>query len=75
MDNKKDQPKKPLNQALRLTGAGAQMGVTIWLCAELGGYLDDKYFLGTSWCLLVLTLLGIAVSIYHLINQVNKLNN
>ncbi len=69
---KKNSSKRPLNKAMRLSGAGLQMLVTIFLFNWLGKWLDATYskgFLETT-C----TLFGIFVSIYLLIRQVNKLN-
>lgn len=61
-------PKKALNNALKLSGAGMQMGLTIFACNWLGKYLDthyDKTFWETT-----LTLLGIFASMYLIIRQV-----
>ena len=38
--NQKNNPKKPLNKALQLSGAGLQMGLTIYLGFLLGKWLD-----------------------------------
>lgn len=71
--SKKSSQKKPLNKALRFTGAGLQMGVTIYLFNWLGKWLDQKYakdFLETS-C----TLFAIFASMYAIIRQVLKISN
>lgn len=69
MNNSNNQKKNgPLNKAAHLTGAGLQMGLTIYLFNVLGGWLDhkfDKGFYETG-----LTLLGIFASIYLMIKQV-----
>ncbi|WP_430410826.1 AtpZ/AtpI family protein [Kordia sp.] len=70
---KEKKPTKPLNKALRLSGAGLQMGLTIYACNYLGNWLDTKYdqtFLETS-----LTLFGIFISMYLIIKQVLKITD
>ena len=71
---KNDKPKRPLNTALQLSGAGIQMGVTIWLGAQLGKWLDAKYPADKNWFTIGITLFAVGISLYHLIQQVNKLN-
>ncbi|WP_298418117.1 AtpZ/AtpI family protein [uncultured Kordia sp.] len=70
---KEKKPTKPLNKALRLSGAGLQMGLTIYACNYLGNWLDIKYdqaFWETSF-----TLFGIFASMYLIIKQVLKITN
>ncbi|UTW68122.1 AtpZ/AtpI family protein [bacterium SCSIO 12643] len=74
MDKNKDKKKRPLNTAIQLTGVGAQMGVTIYLGAKLGKYLDTQYPNDKNWFTIGITLFAVAVSLYNLIQQVNKLN-
>lgn len=60
--------KKPLNNFLRFTGAGLQMGLTIYMFNWLGKWLDNTYekdFIET-----LLTLLAIFSSMYLIIRQV-----
>ena len=60
--------KKPLNNFLRFTGAGLQMGLTIYMFNWLGKWLDKTYqkdFFET-----LLTLLAIFSSMYLIIRQV-----
>lgn len=69
---KEKKQKQPLNKAMRLSGAGIQMLVTILLFNWFGEWLDVKFnktFLETT-----LTLCGIFASMYLLIRQVNKLD-
>jgi len=72
--NKNDKPKRPLNTAFQLSGVGIQMGVTIWLGAQLGEWLDEKYPADKNWFTIGFTLFAVGISLYHLIAQVNKLN-
>jgi hypothetical protein len=68
----KNAQKKPLNKAIRLSGAGLQMGFTIYLGFLLGGWLDNKF--GLSFLTEAITLLAIFLAMYSLIKQANKIN-
>jgi membrane protein DedA with SNARE-associated domain len=63
---------KPLNKALQLSGAGLQMGVTIYLGFLLGEWLDQK--LELTFLTEVITLFAILLAMYSLIKQANKIN-
>lgn len=71
--NKKKEAKKPLNKAIQLSGAGLQMGVTIYLGFLLGKWLDTKF--STTYLTQTITLLAIFLSIYVLIRQANNIND
>ena len=64
--------KKPLNKALQLSGAGLQMGATIYVGFLLGKRLDVK--LGLTFLTEVVTLFAIFLAMYSLIKQANKIN-
>tara|TARA_R110000796_G_scaffold37722_1_gene94985 strand:- start:21301 stop:21528 length:228 start_codon:yes stop_codon:yes gene_type:complete len=69
-------PKKEntgLKNAAILSGAGLQMGLTIYLGNLLGSWLDKKF--EASFLEITITLLAIFLSIYSLIRQVKKINN
>lgn len=66
-------PKAP-NRFLQLTGIGLQMGLTIYLGAQLGKYLDGQYPMGKNWFTIGFTLLAVAISLYNLLRQVNRIN-
>ncbi|KGL62564.1 AtpZ/AtpI family protein [Polaribacter sp. Hel1_85] len=70
--NKKDAQKKPLNKAIQLSGAGLQMGLTIYLGFLLGKWLDVKF--ETSFLKETVTLLAIFLAMYSLIKKANKIN-
>ncbi|MFH4969211.1 AtpZ/AtpI family protein [Gaetbulibacter sp. M240] len=75
-NEKQDQnPKKPLKNFAILTGAGLQMGVTIYLFVRLGKWLDQTYNAGGKLFLVAMTLLGVAISLYALVKQLNRLNS
>lgn len=71
--NKKSNKKEPLNKALQLSGAGLQMGLTIYLGFLLGKWLDTT--LETSFLKETVTLLAIFLAMYSLIKQANKIND
>lgn len=75
MSNKKDSQKKPLKNALILTGVAFQMGVTIYLFVWLGKWLDTSYNDGKSMYVAITTITGVGVSLYLVVKQLNKLNS
>jgi len=68
-------PKKPLKNALILTGAAFQMGATIYLFVFLGKWLDCAYNDGNRFYSIISTLAGVAVSLYLIIKQLNRINS
>lgn len=73
--NKKPTKKsKPLNKFARLSGIGLQMGATIFLGAYLGKYLDQKYPSDKKWFTIGITIIAVALSLYNVLKQVNKIN-
>jgi uncharacterized membrane protein YfcA len=71
--NKKNSQKKPLNKALQLSGAGLQMGLTIYLGFLLGKWLDKTF--ETNFLKETVTLLAIFLAMYSLIKQANRIND
>lgn len=74
-EKKNPNPKKPLKNFAILTGVGLQMGITIYLFVQLGKWLDTRYSDGGKLFLVIMTLLGVAISLYALIKQLNRINN
>lgn len=74
MEKSNKDKKKPLNTAVQLSGAGIQMGVTIYLGAELGKYLDTIYPNEKNGFTIGVTLFAVAVAMYSLIQQINRIN-
>ena len=64
---------KPLNKAIQLSGAGLQMGLTIYLGFLLGKWLDTKF--QTTFLKETVTLLAVFLAMYSLIKQANKIND
>ncbi|MDG1451260.1 MAG: AtpZ/AtpI family protein [Polaribacter sp.] len=70
---KKSAQKKPLHKALQLSGAGLQMGLTIYLGFLLGKWLELKF--EVPFLTEITTLVAIFLSMYSLIKQANKIND
>ncbi|NCO62370.1 MAG: AtpZ/AtpI family protein [Flavobacteriales bacterium] len=49
------------------------MGVTIYLFVLLGKWLDNKFNDGNKGYLIIMTLLGVGISLYVVIKQVNRI--
>ncbi|MCF7566797.1 AtpZ/AtpI family protein [Sabulilitoribacter arenilitoris] len=54
-------------------GIGMQMGVTIYLFVLLGKWLDTNYNDGEKLYLIIMTLLGVAISLYAVLKQINRI--
>ena len=50
------------------------MGVTIYLFAYAGKFLDQKYPSDKNWFTISLTIVGVAISLYNILKQVNRIN-
>ena len=69
----KGKPKNQLKQIGILSGIGIQMGVIIYLFVLLGKWLDTNYNEGDKLYVIVFTLLGVAVSLYVVVKQLNSI--
>ena len=65
---------KQSKKFLVLTGIAIQMGVTVFLGAYLGKYLDMKYYFSKKWFTMLFTILSIGISIYFLLRQIKRIN-
>lgn len=77
MDNQKKENKNKGNQLKNLaamSGVAIQMGIIIYLFVLLGKWLDGKFTDGGKLFLIVCTLLGVGISLYVVLKQINKLN-
>ncbi|MDG2195145.1 MAG: AtpZ/AtpI family protein [Polaribacter sp.] len=72
--NKLQQPKKPLNKFIRLTGVGLQMGITMYVAAYIGKKLDTNYGFEKKYFTLSLVILGFLASLWSLLAQLKKIN-
>ena len=73
-ENKKNKKKQPKHFII-LVAVASQMGITIFLGATLGKFLDAKYQTEKAWFTIVLTLFGLLISLYSVFQTLNKLNN
>jgi F0F1-type ATP synthase assembly protein I len=63
------------NNFARFSGIAFQMGATIFLAAYAGKWLDGIYPSSKKWFTIVFTLLGVALSLYNVLRQINKIND
>ncbi len=70
----KENQKKPLNKYLALSGVGLQMGITIYLFAYLGKWIDAKYPNEKNIYTLICVTFGFVISLYSLIKQLERIN-
>jgi len=70
----KENPKKQRNKYLALTGVGLQMGLTIYLFAYLGKWLDVKYPHEKKIYTLIFVILGVVISLYSINKQMERIN-
>ena len=75
MTHQKPSQKKPLKNALVLTGVAFQMGATIYLLVMLGKWLDNTYNNGARAYVIVATLMGVGISLYLTVKQLNRINS
>ncbi|WP_246147035.1 AtpZ/AtpI family protein [Seonamhaeicola marinus] len=74
MENKDKEPKKQLKQIAALSGIAIQMGLTIYLFVMLGKWLDATYNNSGKAFLIICTLVGVAIALYAVLKQINRLN-
>ena len=60
---------------IKFSGIALQMGATIFLMAYLGKWLDERYPADKKWFTMFLTILGVSISLYNVIRQLNKHND
>ena len=72
--NPEKNSKKKGNPYLQFSAMGFQMAVVIGGMAWLGNYLDTKYANEKPIWTIVLSLSGIAISLYIVIKQANRLS-
>ena len=63
-----------LKNYARFSVIAAQMGVTIFAGAYLGKWLDTKFPMDEKWFTVVFTILAVAISLFNVLRQVNKIN-
>ena len=73
-DKKSSKKPKPLKNFARFSGIAAQMGITIFLGAYFGKWLDQKYPSNKKWFTIGLTILAVCLSLYNVLRQLKKNN-
>lgn len=73
-ENKKNKKKQP-KRFIVLIAVASQMGITIFLGATLGKYLDAKYQCSKPWFTIVFTLAALVASLYSVLKTLKKLND
>lgn len=73
MAKNQDQKKEQLNKYLKFSGLGVQMGVIIGLSAWGGKSLDEYYEFKTPIMTIILSLMGVGISLYVVLKEVTKL--
>ncbi len=63
----------PLKQLGILSAIGLQMGVIIYLFVRLGKWIDQSFFPDQKLFLILCTLLGVAISLYVVVKQLNRI--
>lgn len=70
----KNQKKQP-NKLLFFSSLGIEMGLTIYLSAKLGKWLDYKYPNDKNYFTLIIILIGFVGSMIVLIKKLQKIQN
>jgi uncharacterized membrane protein YfcA len=77
MEKEKKSSKKPKlpNNFARFSGIAIQMGVTIFLGAYAGKWLDQKYPSDKKWFTMGLTIFSVGLALFNILRQLNKIND
>ncbi|NOR28855.1 MAG: hypothetical protein GQ540_10065 [Lutibacter sp.] len=67
--------KKQLNRYIQLTGVAFQMGITIYLGAYFGKWLDAHFQTSNKTFTIIGTLVAMVVSIWSVLAQLKKIND
>ena len=73
--NKNPQKGKGLKNAAMLSGIAFEMGAIIFLAVKGGNWLDTHYQTEKQIFTIIATLLGVAISIYVVLQQLKRIQN
>ncbi|BFP41066.1 AtpZ/AtpI family protein [Muricauda sp. SCSIO 64092] len=75
--NQQKSPKKNngFKNAAALSGIAFEMGIIIYLAVKGGNWLDAHYETEKKYFTVIATLLGVAISIWVVLQQLKRLNN
>ena len=68
------QKKKQRNKWLALINIPIQMGIIVFLFAQLGQLLDQKFVNKNNIYLKILTMVGVALAFYNIARQLKEIN-
>jgi len=71
----KRRKKRQLNRYIQLTGVAFQMGITIYLGAYFGKWLDAHFQTSNKIFTIIGTLFAMVVSIWSVLIQLKKIND
>lgn len=71
---KTEKSKKKVNKWIVFTSMPFQMGATIYLFYWIGDWLDEKYSVNGGWWMKGLTMLGVLISLFQFIRQVQRMD-
>lgn len=71
----KENPKKQRNKYLQLTSIGFQMGITVYLFAQFGKWLDTKYPHEKQVYTFICVIIAVAISVYSINKQTQRMDN
>ena len=75
MPKNKKNKKKQHKRFIVLVAVASQMGITIFLGANIGKFIDAKCQTEKAWFTIALTLFALLISLYSVLQTLNKLNN
>ena len=59
----------------KYSAVALQMGATIFVFTYLGKWLDSIYPMNKKWFTILFTLIGVSISLFNILRQVNKMND
>ena len=68
------QKKKQRNKWLALINIPIQMGIIVFLFAQLGQWLDHKFINKHNLYVKILTMVGVALAFYNIARQLKEIN-
>ena len=68
------QKKKQRNKWLALINIPIQMGIIVFLFAQLGQWLDHKFLNKHTIYVKILTMVGVALAFYNIVRQLKEIN-
>lgn len=67
-----EEDKNGIGSYVKYSAFAIQMGVTVFLGAYLGKYLDGKHPMEKKWFTMLFTILAVALALYNLLRQLKR---